>query len=1571
VTCLEGTYRLFTFIILRWSPFFNLSYARESNEIPIDTPSISSTKSFTSSPWQLQNEYFGTGASFVWKMRHKPGDPSSSFYEEKGCDNKLHAFPLSTEGTPVQLCRYDIMGVGVGDIHSHNENSDQFVGKDADDLGFAIVLDRNLLRGKTSPSNAFCSPRLTNEGDGTFEVRNLEIWTFTPCSNVENAKQLELSTFLNQNPKQSPEITVTGAITHTTNPLKPKKSQCDKSGVSREFSECPFDEEKKCNTIIEEIGSISEELIEAQSENDDIEICSDRGLALIQNSMDCNHLSGVRKVGYDDNGIMPSYPRELNPLELEINSGRYVTISEHEENESKEQDANNDNSADTICCCLDSSVDDMIDENITKSQRSIEKQWNSNKLEFGDLTNLTEECTSYDAGQSSVELIYAESQILENKIKTLKFCIEKEQNAIQDLSSERDSLGSSLEQLQEKEEQMHSEIASSKCEIDKLQEANNELQNLSTDQQEKLSRAETSYGELQKEKAEAIERLRVEIDGMQNSIDIFLIERNEALPMMKLLEKDLAAKDSKLLFLSNANNDLLEENSESDRKLKEVEHSFLSSVKGKEDAIDRLREEMVQKQNAIKDLWNTRDQLAAQMENLIESEFHRETFIATCKIELDKERDLNTELFQQNTDLELKLKDDEHKFTKSSSEKADVIDRLHLEVLEKQNAIESLSSEIKTWQGIGERKEIVINALKSQIQNLEKKLESVQREFVSSEEQSLNKIEDLRRQLDAEKLKEKKSDESKQKQIDNLNALHSQVLQEKVELIEALHKERKTKEDYIHTLVNDHRGVVEKKESLEMQICDITSQLEIVLEELVVSKKKAVHEREALCTDLKSGQNAIEVLNESVSEKEHCIKELQKIIEEKQNSIDSLDSDRLCATVRMEKMEADRCKIQNQLKCLQQELLDAKKEIEIQRKDMCEKRSETDVHLEKINLAHASELEGKDLIISDLKEEVEVLESVKCMIVEKERIATAALIEHLQDENTLASKSDDGLKRTLQDIRVRISKHLEEEVSATFLTEKELNDEVEMSFIASLAERDKLIKHLQEVISEKHTLFESLTQEHKEAIEKEYLLSKDLIDAKDCLDAASVDAKEASEKLNNESNKLAAANDTIASCKASIHSKEIEIDSLSEEIKILLNKVELAEEEQRRLKDEHERCTEAIQQESRRAASDHTAEMSELKTSRALEGDNFSLRSAEPIRTSRSQVVVLRDVEKKKTKSGIRKRFLFAFVPILIFLLMYTLLSIGSNDDIKVGSKDIVLSSDRQLVDSHAEGSKACGSLNNASNALAIMLLADYLRDVASTNTDLIDAFTETQEKLKAYHSKHIRVTELELKMQHLEIIRREEECFLQDKITGLESQLHGSQHAKNDLEKIDTTRRQQIVGLELQLNEEQTRKQHVKIELEKLDIARRREISELEMQLKEAKTRQDGQEKVIDSWKKVEQTKSVNGRSVNLVSAEQQTVYMVNPNETLPSNMVQVSTIKDQENAKSIGRIEQLSNLDPYRSSPLTPEILRQSQTMKTYLSPGYCLTEITQQRDSSKQRLSLINEIARGEMMLNRATL
>ena len=1149
--------------------------------------------------------------------------------------------------------------------------------------------------------------------------------------------------------------------------------------------------------------------------------------------------------------------------------------------------------------------------------------------------------------------------------------IGEKQNAIQDLSSERDSLGSSLEQLQEKEEQMHSEIASSKCEIDKLQEANTELQNLSTDQQEKLSRAETSYGELQKEKAEAIERLRVEIDGMQNSIDIFLIERNEALPMMKLLEKDLAAKDSKLLFLSNAINDLLEQNSESDRKLKEVEHSFLSSVKGKEDAIDRLREEMVQKQNAIKDLWNTRDQLAAQMENLIESEFHRETFIATCKIELDKERDLNSELFQQNTDLELKLKDDEHKFTKSSSEKADVIDRLHLEVLEKQNAIESLSSEIKTWQGIGERKESVINALKSQIQNLEKKLESVQREFVSSEEQSLNKIEDLRRQLDAEKLKEKKSDESKQKQIDNLNALHSQVLQEKVELIEALHKERKTKEDYIHTLVNDHRGVVEKKESLEMQICDITSQLEIVLEELVVSKKKAVHEREALCTDLKSGQNAIEVLNESVSEKEHCIKELQKIIEEKQNSIDSLDSDRLCATVRMEKMEADRCKIQNQLKCLQQELLDAKKEIEIQRKDMCEKRSETDVHLEKINLAHASELEGKDLIISDLKEEVEVLESVKCMIVEKERIATAALIEHLQDENTLASKSDDGLKRTLQDIRVRISKHLEEEVSATFLTEKELNDEVEMSFIASLAERDKLIKHLQEVISEKHTLFESLTQEHKEAIEKEYLLSKDLIDAKDCLDAASVDAKEASEKLNNESNKLAAANDTIASCKASIHSKEIEIDSLSEEIKILLNKVELAEEEQRRLKDEHERCTEAIQQESRRAASDHTAEMSELKTSRALEGDNFSLRSAEPIRTSRSQVVVLRDVEKKKTKSGIRKRFLFAFVPILIFLLMYTLLSIGSNDDIKVGSKDIVLSSDRQLVDSHAEGSKACGSLNNASNALAIMLLADYLRDVASTNTDLIDAFTETQEKLKAYHSKHIRVTELELKMQHLEIIRREEECFLQDKITGLESQLHGSQHAKNDLEKIDTTRRQQIVGLELQLNEEQTRKQHVKIELEKLDIARRREISELEMQLKEAKTRQDGQEKVIDSWKKVEQTKSVNGRSVNLVSAEQQTVYMVNPNETLPSNMVQVSTIKDQENAKSIGRIEQLSNLDPYRSSPLTPEILRQSQTMKTYLSPGYCLTEITQQRDSSKQRLSLINEIARGEMTLNRATL
>merc|ERR1711897_16915 len=61
--------------------------------------------------------------------------------------------------------------------------------------GFAIALDDELLNGTSTPCATFLSPSLVDgvsmKGE-IFEVANMEAWTFTPCSSVEQAERNEL-----------------------------------------------------------------------------------------------------------------------------------------------------------------------------------------------------------------------------------------------------------------------------------------------------------------------------------------------------------------------------------------------------------------------------------------------------------------------------------------------------------------------------------------------------------------------------------------------------------------------------------------------------------------------------------------------------------------------------------------------------------------------------------------------------------------------------------------------------------------------------------------------------------------------------------------------------------------------------------------------------------------------------------------------------------------------------------------------------------------------------------------------------------------------------------------------------------------------------------------------------------------------------------------------------------------------------------------------------------------------------------------------------------------------------------
>ena len=119
---------------------------------------------FLTQTWKRSHkEWYGGGQSFLWTTTESSSKKSK----------KLRVFPYSFENSYVQLCDRDRLVVGGGD-------------------GFGLALESDLLQGSSCPCTTFDSPSLSKiHSDGsTFEVRNVEVWTLTPClSVIENPSE--------------------------------------------------------------------------------------------------------------------------------------------------------------------------------------------------------------------------------------------------------------------------------------------------------------------------------------------------------------------------------------------------------------------------------------------------------------------------------------------------------------------------------------------------------------------------------------------------------------------------------------------------------------------------------------------------------------------------------------------------------------------------------------------------------------------------------------------------------------------------------------------------------------------------------------------------------------------------------------------------------------------------------------------------------------------------------------------------------------------------------------------------------------------------------------------------------------------------------------------------------------------------------------------------------------------------------------------------------------------------------------------------------------------------------------
>jgi len=161
--------------------------------IAIETADGEVFGSFTSEPWQQDWRYFGTGESFLWKMRQSR-TPCFDRSDQAKMESELDVYPWAGDDDCIQLCTPDNLTVGGGSSSDEKKKE----GASASEQGFGLSIERDLLYGTSTGCATFLNPPLSLEhSDGSqFEIVDLEIWALTPCHTLEDAEKLELGQHL-------------------------------------------------------------------------------------------------------------------------------------------------------------------------------------------------------------------------------------------------------------------------------------------------------------------------------------------------------------------------------------------------------------------------------------------------------------------------------------------------------------------------------------------------------------------------------------------------------------------------------------------------------------------------------------------------------------------------------------------------------------------------------------------------------------------------------------------------------------------------------------------------------------------------------------------------------------------------------------------------------------------------------------------------------------------------------------------------------------------------------------------------------------------------------------------------------------------------------------------------------------------------------------------------------------------------------------------------------------------------------------------------------------------------------
>ncbi|GAX13451.1 hypothetical protein FisN_34Lh057 [Fistulifera solaris] len=148
---------------------------------------------FTTEPWRKNWHFFGGDESFLWRMRRTRKERSHSIIDQARMESEIEVFPFSGNNSCIQLCTQDRFAVGGGAGGPLEADTSPTSPKNHE-YGFGLSVNNDMLHGTSSHCITFSSPPLClAHADGSpFEIMNMELWTLTPCMNVEEAQKLEL-----------------------------------------------------------------------------------------------------------------------------------------------------------------------------------------------------------------------------------------------------------------------------------------------------------------------------------------------------------------------------------------------------------------------------------------------------------------------------------------------------------------------------------------------------------------------------------------------------------------------------------------------------------------------------------------------------------------------------------------------------------------------------------------------------------------------------------------------------------------------------------------------------------------------------------------------------------------------------------------------------------------------------------------------------------------------------------------------------------------------------------------------------------------------------------------------------------------------------------------------------------------------------------------------------------------------------------------------------------------------------------------------------------------------------------